>query len=87
MEETIGKLAVKLYINTKPEDKHGRQTGKWVTLMTEHGLTQPEAKQAADQFMMYNSQLRAVGIDTGGNRRSHELHAEWTPYMQHIYID
>ena len=74
IDRTSGKLVIRTYVNHNQPDQHGRQTGKWVTLMTQHGLSYEEADTASKQFIENNERL------------SKELFAQWIPYPQHIYL-
>lgn len=69
-----GKLVIKTYVNTSAVDQHGRQSGKWVTLMTQHGLNYEEAEFAGREFTKNNERLTV------------QLYVQWIPYPQHVYL-
>lgn len=73
--ETNGKLVVKTYINHTAPDIHGRQHGRWVTLLTQHGLSYDEAEAAGKQFAELNAKFN-----------NEELYAQWIPYPKPIYL-
>jgi|LauGreDrversion4_2_1035121.scaffolds.fasta_scaffold98846_2 hypothetical protein len=75
IERTSGKLVIKTYINHNQPDQHGRQSGKWVTLMTQHGLSYEEADTAGREFIKNNERFSGT-----------ELFAQWMPYAQHVYL-
>jgi hypothetical protein len=72
-ERTSGKLVIKTFINHSPDDSHGRRSGRWVTLMTEHGLDNERAQVVAKDFAINNPMFK-------------EMHAQFLPYPQHVYI-
>jgi len=72
-ERTSGKLVIKAFVNHSPDDSHGRRSGRWVTLMTEHGLDKDRAHEVAKDFAINNPMFK-------------EMHAQFLPYPQHIHI-
>lgn len=74
IDRTSGKLVIKTYVNLSQPDQHGRQSGKWVTLMTQHGLSYEEADTAGREFIKNNERLTI------------QLYAQWIPYPQHVYL-
>lgn len=75
-DKISGKLVVKVFVNHNATDEHGRRSGRWVTLMTEHGLDNERAQEVAKQFVENNAKFP---MD--------RLHAQFLPYPQHVYID
>ena len=74
IERTSGKLVIKTHVSLSPVDQHGRQSGKWVTLMTQHGLSYEEADTAGREFIKNNE------------RFTDQIFAQWIPYAQHVYL-
>jgi hypothetical protein len=72
-EKTSGKLVIKSFVNHSAEDSKGRRSGRWVTLLTEHGLDKENAQLVARDFATNNPTFK-------------EMQAEFLPYSQHIYI-
>jgi len=72
-EKTSGKLVIKSFVNHSAEDSKGRRSGRWVILLTEHGLDKENAQLVARDFASNNPTFK-------------ELHAQFLPYPQHIYI-
>jgi len=76
-DKISGKLVIKTFINHSPDDAHGRRSGRWVTLMTEHGLDKDRAQEVARDFAINNPTFTTT---------FNELHAQFLPYPQHVYI-
>jgi hypothetical protein len=75
-ERTSGKLVIKAFVNHSTDDSHGRRSGRWVTLFTEHGLDKERAQEVARDFAINNPTFTTM---------SSQLHAQFLPYPQHIY--
>lgn len=69
-----GKLIIKAYVLLKPVDEHGREVGKWVTVLTQHALNLESADLAATEFISLNSHLGTCGIN-----------ATFVPYPTNIF--
>jgi hypothetical protein len=81
-ESTYGKLKIQMFINLNSEDFHGRQTGKWVTLLSRYGLTFEEAEETAKEFMKWNP---AIQIQEMSLQRP-MISVQWIPRTEHIYL-
>ena len=75
-DKISGKLVIKTFVNFSLADEHGRRSGRWVTLMTEHGLDNQRAQEVAKQFVDNNATYATVET----------LHAQFIPYPQHVYM-
>lgn len=72
-----GKLKIQMFVNLNSQDIHGRQTGKWVTLLTRYGLTLEESERTTREFLQWNPNLKPNQLIT----------SQWIPKTEHIFID
>jgi hypothetical protein len=82
-ESTYGKLKIQMFVNLNSEDLHGRQTGKWVTLLTRYGLTLEESEETAKEFMKWNP---AIQLQEMSLQRP-MISVQWIPRTEHIYLN
>ena len=53
--QQIGTLKIKTFV-TLAKDEHGRESGKWLTMLTKHVLTHDEAKELFESVRRANSE-------------------------------
>jgi hypothetical protein len=70
-----GKLTIKTFVNTDNPDRHGRQTGRFATLITRYGISREEAEEYARNF-----------ADMNTNIPSRSMHVTWVA-VENIYLD